>query len=127
MDRDGIRRLLLSAKFREEYTGHFTVAISLSEAATIRRIMHLRSQRPDLVVDGSEDTALALRVLPAGNMLLDTSLQFEKAFVADVARALELPTSRVVIGAVRGGSVIVDFFLLPEARSSVMNRSDVMI
>ena len=81
LDRDGIRRLLLSAKFREEYTGHFTVAISLSEAATIRRIMHLRSQRPDLVVDGSEDTALALRVLPAGNMLLDTSLQFEKAFV----------------------------------------------
>jgi hypothetical protein len=57
----------------------------------------------------------------------DARAEFEKAFVADVARALELPTSRVVIGAVRGGSVIVDFFPLPEARSSLMNRSDVMI
>ena len=34
LDRDGIRRLLLSAKFREEYAGHFTVAVSLAEAAT---------------------------------------------------------------------------------------------
>lgn len=81
LDRDGIRRLLLSAKFRETYTGHFTVAVSLSEAATIRRIMHLRSQKQDLVVDGKHDTALALRVLPAGNVLLDSSLQFKQTFL----------------------------------------------
>ena len=77
LDRGGIRRLLLSAKFREVHTGHYTVAISLAEAATIRRIMHLGSGRLDLVTDGNFDTALALRVLPAGNIVLDKSLQFQ--------------------------------------------------
>ena len=81
LDRDGIRRLLLSAKFREEYHGHFTVAVSLAEAATIRRIMHLKGRQPDLVIDGASDTALALRVLPAGNVLLDTSQQFHANFI----------------------------------------------
>jgi hypothetical protein len=85
LDRDGIRRLLLSAKFREEYNGHYTVAISLAEAATIRRIMHLRSSKLDLVRDGAHDTALALRVLPAGNVLLDTSLTFSTSFEAEDA------------------------------------------
>ena len=89
LDRNGIRRLLLSAKFREEYSGHFTVAVSLSEAATIRRIMHLRSKEPELVI-GSNDTALALRVLPAGNVLLDSSQHFKASF-------LETPDSRALI------------------------------
>ena len=79
LDRDGIRRLLLSAKFREEFSGHFTVAISLAEASTIRRIMHLKARQPDLI-EGNSDTALALRVLPAGNVALDTSQQFRANF-----------------------------------------------
>eukprot|EP01043_Picozoa_sp_COSAG02_P008366 COSAG02_NODE_266_length_26580_cov_9.209207_14_plen_1251_part_00 len=89
LDRDGIRRLLLSAKFREEYSGHFTVAVSLAEAATIRRIMHLKERQLDLVIKGASDTALALRVLPAGNVLLDTSQQFRANFI----KAVEGPIS----------------------------------
>jgi hypothetical protein len=81
LDRDGIRRLLLSAKFREEYSGHYTVAISLAEAATIRRIMHLKASKPDLVTQSATDTALALRVLPAGNVMLDMSLRFRERFI----------------------------------------------
>ena len=81
LDRDGIRRLLLSAKFREEYAGHYTVAISLAEAATIRRILHLKARQPDLVAAGVSDTALALRVLPAGNIKLDMSLQFRSRLI----------------------------------------------
>eukprot|EP01043_Picozoa_sp_COSAG02_P039324 COSAG02_NODE_3097_length_7379_cov_2.471154_3_plen_1248_part_00 len=85
LDRDGIRRLLLSAKFREEYSGHFTVAVSLAEAATIRRIMHLK---PDLVIEGASDTALALRVLPAGNVLLDTSQQYRTNFIEAIEASI---------------------------------------
>ena len=57
LDRDGVRRLLLSAKYRQEYAGHFTVALSLSEAATVRRIMPLRSQKLSLMADADNDSA----------------------------------------------------------------------
>jgi hypothetical protein len=45
LDYDGVKRLLQSGKFREEQEGRFFVVLSLAEAETIRRIMHIRLER----------------------------------------------------------------------------------
>lgn len=45
VDYDGVKKLLQSGKFREEQEGRFFVVLSLAEAETIRRIMHIRLER----------------------------------------------------------------------------------
>lgn len=45
LDYDGVKRFLQSGKFREEQEGRFFVVLSLAEAETIRRIMHIRLER----------------------------------------------------------------------------------
>jgi hypothetical protein len=45
LDYNGVKRFLQSGKFREEQDGRFFVVLSLAEAETIRRIMHIRLER----------------------------------------------------------------------------------
>ena len=73
---DGLRNLLMSGKYREEQSGRYHVALSLAEAATVRKIIH--SRLGDAVIDGM-DTAAALRALPAGNIVLDATEGYAEA------------------------------------------------
>ena len=66
-------RLLASGRLREEERGRHYVALTLAEAETIRRVMHLRLERE--LIDGS-GCSLALRCLPAENSVIDVSHQF---------------------------------------------------
>jgi hypothetical protein len=70
--------LLASNKLRREETGRNTVVLSLSEAETIRRIIHLRKIARKSLIERS-NTSIALNVVPAGNAILDTSLGFRPA------------------------------------------------
>ncbi len=42
IDYQGCKRFLLSGRFHEEEEGRYFVVLSLAEAETIRRIMHIR-------------------------------------------------------------------------------------
>lgn len=66
-----VEDLLCSDMFRERESQRFFVTLSLSEAETIRRRMHVRIGLPD--------TALALRCVAADNLLLDRSKGFLEA------------------------------------------------
>jgi len=81
---DQVFALLSSEHFREEQLGRYSVAISLAEAETIRRILHLRLERD--VLD-RHDTALALRCTTASGCILDRSHGFVEgaAFQTDTA------------------------------------------
>ena len=70
--------VLNSNLLREEQQGRFTVAVSLAEAETLRRVLHYRKCRQQPVVEGS-DTAFALRIAPSQNALMDVSGQFPQA------------------------------------------------
>lgn len=78
------RKFLLSGEYRHEESGRFTTAVSLAEAETIRRIMHIRLEKS--IIDHA-DTSIALRCVPAGNSVLDASLGFVEpaAYQRDVA------------------------------------------
>ena len=65
--------LLQSNEFRPVEDGRFFVGLSLAEAETIRRILHMRLEQPAL--DRSPLT-LALRCLPAEHVILDASHGF---------------------------------------------------
>ena len=65
-----VASLLQSSQFREEQQGRYFVSVSLAEAETIRRIMHLRLEQP--VIEGAQ-VAVALRCLPAEYSILDQS------------------------------------------------------
>ena len=71
-----VLRLLQSGEFRPVEDGRFFVGVSLAEAETIRRIMHLRLDQP--VLDHSP-VALALRCLPSEHVVLDASHGFTPA------------------------------------------------
>lgn len=45
---EGFTRLLRTGKLRPEQKGRMWVAVSLAEAETLRRVMHLRQNRPFL-------------------------------------------------------------------------------
>ena len=67
--------LLASNKLRREESGRNTVVLSLSEAETIRRIIHVRTVAGKGFLDSSS-TAVALHLVPSGNALLDASVGF---------------------------------------------------
>ena len=64
---------VVSGKHRREETGRFFVLLSLAEAETIRAILHLRQGKA--IIDGS-DAGLALRCVPAGDIVFDASDSF---------------------------------------------------
>ena len=68
--------LLQSGEFRAVEDGRFFVGVSLAEAETIRRIMHMRLDQP--VLERSP-VALALRCLPSEHVVLDASHGFSPA------------------------------------------------
>mmetsp|Transcript_40777 Transcript_40777/g.66312 ORF Transcript_40777/g.66312 Transcript_40777/m.66312 type:complete len:735 (+) Transcript_40777:302-2506(+) len=74
LSRDGLLQALQSGTLRPEYRGRYTVAVSLAEAETIRRIMHMRLEKK--LIDGS-DMQLALRCSEAKNMIFDRSANFQ--------------------------------------------------
>ena len=65
-----VASLLQSNEFRDEQQGRFYVSVSLAEAETIRRILHLRLEQP--VVEGAQ-VAIALRCLPSDHSIIDQS------------------------------------------------------
>ena len=66
-------QLLRSPKLRAAQSGRYFFAITLAEAETIRRIIHLRSEKP--IVDGGS-AFLSLRTLSGFNDVLDQSVGF---------------------------------------------------
>eukprot|EP01087_Luapelamoeba_hula_P004848 TRINITY_DN1482_c0_g1_i1.p1 TRINITY_DN1482_c0_g1~~TRINITY_DN1482_c0_g1_i1.p1 ORF type:complete len:4317 (-),score=602.49 TRINITY_DN1482_c0_g1_i1:51-13001(-) len=73
---ENLKQFLQSGRFREEEDGRYYVTVSLAEAETIRRIMHMRLERN--IIDGT-DTAMALRCVAADNMAIDVSHSFKPA------------------------------------------------
>jgi hypothetical protein len=63
--------LLSSGRFSPYEEGRTFVCISLAEAETIRRIMHMRLGMRAIEF---ADTALALRCIPAGNVITDRTI-----------------------------------------------------
>ena len=70
-----LKKLIISGKYREEEDGRYYVAVSLAEAETIRRIMHLRLEKP--IIDDTEAT-IALRCLPANSVIIDRSWNYKE-------------------------------------------------
>ena len=66
-----LRRLLTSGRFRRVESGRLFVLLSLAEAETIRCILHMRQGKP--LLPGCPDMALALRCVPAHDMVFDVS------------------------------------------------------
>lgn len=73
VDLAGLKRLLQSGRFREEQIGREYVVVSLAEAETIRRIMHLRLGKA--LIEGA-DTACALHCSAHSNLKFDESLLY---------------------------------------------------
>jgi Ca2+-binding EF-hand superfamily protein len=67
---------LRSGRFREEQKNRKFVALSLAEAETIRRIMHVRMEKE--IISGS-DASMCLRCVPAENHVIDQSYRFSPA------------------------------------------------
>jgi len=80
-----VRALLTSGKFRKEESGRHMVAVSLAEAETIRRILHIRLDKPPI---DNADTSVALRCLPAEYSVFDASCNYVAAsdFQSEVVR-----------------------------------------
>eukprot|EP00954_Amorphochlora_amoebiformis_P002798 220140-Amorphochlora_amoeboformis.AAC.2 len=69
----GLLDALQSGLLRPEFHGRYTVALSLAEAETVRRIMHIRLEKQ--LIDGT-DMSLALRCSEAKNMIFDSSHKY---------------------------------------------------
>ena len=65
--------LLQSGEFRPIEDGRYFIGVSLAEAETIRRIMHMRL---DEAVLANSPVSLGLRCLPSDNVVLDASQGF---------------------------------------------------
>ena len=63
LDYDGVKRLLQSGKFREEQEGRYFVVLSLAEAETIRRIMHIRLERDIIGMHLTLSSSLSLSLI----------------------------------------------------------------
>ena len=72
VDRDSVLKALLGPLVRQVHASRYSVLISLSEAETIRRILHLRQDQGGYVIDGHR-TAIALRSLPGNWQIIDQS------------------------------------------------------
>uniref|UniRef100_A0A0G4G6D4 ubiquitinyl hydrolase 1 n=1 Tax=Chromera velia CCMP2878 TaxID=1169474 RepID=A0A0G4G6D4_9ALVE len=64
-----------------EEGGRHTVAVSLVEAETLRRVIHLRRMLEEPIVENA-DVGFALRLVPSGNLLIDATLDFRHPPVA---------------------------------------------
>eukprot|EP01083_Nonionella_stella_P030773 84290_1 len=71
-----LKDILLSEQFRAEEKGRRFIVVSLAEAETIRRIMHMRLERD--IIDG-HDSAIALHCIPAGDLVTDVSFRCQPA------------------------------------------------
>mmetsp|Transcript_28857 Transcript_28857/g.48961 ORF Transcript_28857/g.48961 Transcript_28857/m.48961 type:complete len:2411 (-) Transcript_28857:179-7411(-) len=71
-----LKSMLVSGAFRKVQAGRFYVALSLEEAETIRRAIHLRGDQPFFADTG---TRLALRCLPDNFTELDSTPKFHGA------------------------------------------------
>lgn len=66
------RRLLTCGRLHPQHKGRYWVAVSLAEAETIRRILHVRRSKHPLQVIASHNTELALHYSPS-SVVLDAS------------------------------------------------------
>ena len=60
--------------FIQEHRNRWFMAVSLAEAETIRRILHIRSEAPSLFPEAN--VGMALRCLPAGYNVMDSTRDF---------------------------------------------------
>jgi hypothetical protein len=96
------RELLLSGMLHPEHVGRKYVALSLAEAETIRRILHIRKRTPDQKVIPGHDTELVVRyshvssprapLAGDGGLIFDASIGWKSgtgatAFEASVAHS----------------------------------------
>ena len=84
-----LRRLLLSGWLHRKHKGRYWVAVSLAEAETLRRIMHIRS---NCALVAEQNVQCALRYSPGavmvkgrdvGGRIIDASQGWRQAGVAD--------------------------------------------
>jgi len=76
MDKETLKRLFDAGALRKEENGRWVVILSLSEAETLRRLMHARLGKP--FIEG-KDTALALRCSSHGNVVFDRTQGWKPA------------------------------------------------
>lgn len=74
---DQFRRFAQSGHLTQEQEGRYFVALSLAEAETIRRILHVRLGQS--VLEGNAATTMALRCLPVGHVVFDRALGWSAA------------------------------------------------
>ncbi len=72
---DTLRKLLFGSTFRGLHRDRYQTLVSLSEAETLRRIVHLRQDKGGALLDEGS-TSLALRLLPADMRVLDSSVGY---------------------------------------------------
>ncbi|CUF98858.1 Hypothetical protein, putative [Bodo saltans] len=70
-----VLHILNSNALRHEEDGRHTVAVTLGEAETLRRILHFRKARKSPIIEGSR-TEFALHIVPGANALLDQTHAF---------------------------------------------------
>lgn len=69
-------QILDSNLLREEESGRYTVAITLAEAETVRRIIHVRKILNEQAFWPGTTTAVRLNIVPANNIGLDATSNF---------------------------------------------------
>ena len=74
---DELKSALYDLKFLECETGRFSVALSLREAESVRRALHIREKSGNSLVRELDNVHLSLRALVSGVTLLDNSPDFE--------------------------------------------------
>lgn len=86
-----VKQLLASGMLSTLEQGRYTVAVSLAEAETLRRIIHVRAATGanSPLVDGA-DVALALRCTQAGNMVFDHAGSFKPGPTFQTETALQV-------------------------------------
>ena len=77
-DINSIVDILGSNRFREEESGRYTVALSLCEAETIRRIIHIKSANGEPLLGKNSKTHISLRCIPSSNKVIDSSPDFPR-------------------------------------------------
>ncbi len=70
-----VRQLLVDGRLSPILEGRRMVAVSLAEAETLRRIIHVRNGNQNWQINGS-NIMIALRCIPAGNAITDKSLSY---------------------------------------------------
>eukprot|EP00457_Paulinella_chromatophora_P000002 gb/GEZN01000002.1/.p1 GENE.gb/GEZN01000002.1/~~gb/GEZN01000002.1/.p1 ORF type:complete len:6816 (+),score=1425.09 gb/GEZN01000002.1/:114-20561(+) len=68
MTLNGLRSMLLSGRLRQEESGRFFVAVSLAEAETLRRILHLHPKSHPVSGPGGNKVQFALRYTPMASL-----------------------------------------------------------